>query len=72
MFITALGVVFVVFGFVGIRYGPSIVETQRRQGMTPFEDEELTESDRVTVTRGTGAVAVVVGLGLFAYGIGAV
>jgi hypothetical protein len=72
MLVSALGAVFLLFGLAGIRYGSAIVEAQRKQGMTPFEDEELTEADRVKVTQGTGAVAVVVGLGLLAYGLGAV
>jgi hypothetical protein len=73
MLAIVLGIVLVAVGLAGIRYAPAIVETQRRQGMTPFEgDEELEESDRVSVTRGTGAVAVLIGLGLLAYGLGAV
>ncbi|MFU8869476.1 hypothetical protein [Natronococcus sp.] len=72
MLATALGIVFLAFGIAGIRYAPAIVEAQRREGMTPFEDSELEASDRVMVTRGTGAVAVLVGLALLAYGLGIV
>jgi hypothetical protein len=72
MLATALGVVFLAFGLAGIRYAPSIVEAQRREGMTPFDDAELEASDRVKVTRGTGAVAVLIGLALLAYGLGIV
>jgi hypothetical protein len=72
MLATALGIVFLAFGLAGIRYAPAIVEAQRREGMTPFDDAELETTDRVSVTRGTGAVAVLVGLALLVYGLGVV
>lgn len=72
MLATVLGIALVCFGVAGIRYAPAIVEAQRRRGMTPFENEDLEESDRVRVTKGTGVVAVLVGIVLVGYGTGVV
>ncbi|AGB36791.1 hypothetical protein [Natronococcus occultus] len=69
MLAIAVGVVFLTVGLVGVGYAPAIVEAQRREGMTPFDDSELEESDRVTVTRATGAVAALIGLALLGYGL---
>lgn len=72
MLVTAVGIVLVAVGIAGVRYAPAIVETQRRRRMTPLENEELDESDRIRATKGIGMVAVLVGLALVGYGAGLV
>lgn len=70
MFLLAFGTLLVALGLAGVRYAPAIVETQRRQGMTPVEDSSLGTDDRVAVTKGTGVVVAAAGLVLVAYGAG--
>ncbi|APW99788.1 hypothetical protein CHINAEXTREME_19320 [Halobiforma lacisalsi AJ5] len=72
MFTLAVGTLLVALGLAGVRYAPAIVETQRRQGMTPIEDSSIETSDRVAVTKGAGVVMAVVGFVLVAYGAGIV
>ncbi|SDQ51383.1 hypothetical protein [Natronobacterium texcoconense] len=68
MFAVVAGLVLIALGIGGVRYAPAIVDAQRRQGMTPLEDETIEYDDRIAVTKATGAVITLVGIGILAYG----
>ncbi|EMA40043.1 hypothetical protein [Halobiforma nitratireducens] len=72
MFAIVIGLVLTAFGLAGVWYAPAIVEAQRREGMAPLEDSNVEESDRIAVTKGVGAVMIVAGLAVAAYGAGLV
>ncbi|WP_243641390.1 hypothetical protein [Natrarchaeobius halalkaliphilus] len=54
-------------GLAGVRYAPAIVAAQHRQGMTPVEDDAISGTDRIRVTKGTGLVVASLGVVLLAY-----
>nr|WP_049896918.1 hypothetical protein [Natrialba chahannaoensis] len=67
-----VGCCLILLGVVGVRYAPAIVRAQAREGMTPVEDEQLEETDRIRVTKGTSVGFLVVGVVLVVYASGVV
>ena len=67
MLALAIGLLCVALGLAGVRYAPAIVEAQHREGMTPFEADEIDDTDRVRVTKGTAVAVALAGIGLVAY-----
>ncbi|SEH11838.1 hypothetical protein SAMN04487967_0539 [Natronorubrum sediminis] len=72
MLVILVGVVFVALGLVGVRYAAAIVAAQHQEGMAPLEDghDELDDTDRVRVTKWTGAAFVALGVVIIAYSVG--
>ncbi|OIB57245.1 hypothetical protein BBD46_16070 [Natrialba sp. SSL1] len=66
------GCCLILLGVVGVRYAPAIVRAQASEGMTPVEDDQLEETDRIRVTKGTSVVFLVVGVVLVGYASGVV
>ena len=69
--VTIVGGALIGFGLLGVRYADVVVRTQRLTGTKPLENTaEITEDDRIQVTRGVGVVFTIIGFGLVIYGLG--
>ena len=61
MWLAAIGVVLAGLGALGVLFAPAMIEARREAGKIT-DHEGITDDDRILVTRGMGAVFLVVGL----------
>ncbi|MFC3957175.1 hypothetical protein [Halovivax cerinus] len=62
MWLLALGVGLAALGASGVVFAPRMIELRREEGMIDDDAAQITDDDRVLVTRAMGAVFLIVGL----------